>query len=50
MMEGDEDQLSVWTSELIQVLTQSAFDHEKNSQLEQSWLIRQHVREIAPGH
>jgi len=45
---GDEAQVADWTLELLQVLdTEAARQHEQRH-YDRAWLIRQHLREIAP--
>ena len=48
MMEGDAEQVQGWTLELSQVLEAEAERQEAISQPKTAWLIRQHLREIAP--
>ncbi|MCT7974677.1 O-linked N-acetylglucosamine transferase, SPINDLY family protein [Laspinema olomoucense] len=48
MMEASEDQTEEWTSELLYILHKEALRLEELQQVSASWLIRQHIREIAP--
>ncbi|MEQ8382556.1 MAG: O-linked N-acetylglucosamine transferase, SPINDLY family protein [Coleofasciculus sp. A1-SPW-01] len=48
MMEGEAEQVQGWTLELSQVLEAEAERQEAISQPKTAWLIRQHLREIAP--
>lgn len=48
--EGDEEQVEQWTKELIEILETEANRREENEENANAWLIRQHIREINPGH
>jgi predicted O-linked N-acetylglucosamine transferase (SPINDLY family) len=47
--EADEEQLSIWTNELFQVLQIEAERRETLAEYSLAWLIRQHIREINPS-
>ncbi|MEL6319491.1 MAG: hypothetical protein AAFQ57_02410, partial [Cyanobacteria bacterium J06626_14] len=46
-MEADEEQAEVYTLELLEILDQEASRQAEDAP-DRSWLIRQHIREIAP--
>ncbi len=48
MMAGEAEQVQKWTLELSHVLDAEAHRQEVIAQPETAWLIRQHLREIAP--
>ncbi|MCT7981994.1 O-linked N-acetylglucosamine transferase, SPINDLY family protein [Laspinema sp. A4] len=48
MMEGSDEQTEEWTSELLSILRTEALRLEELEQVSAAWLIRQHIREIAP--
>jgi predicted O-linked N-acetylglucosamine transferase (SPINDLY family) len=48
MMAGEAEQVQKWTLELSHVLDAEAHRQEAIAQPETAWLIRQHLREIAP--
>ncbi|HIK27432.1 MAG: O-linked N-acetylglucosamine transferase, SPINDLY family protein [Oscillatoriaceae bacterium SKW80] len=50
MVEGEPEEVDQWTEELIQVLQAEAERQEALKNYRNSWLIRQHLREIAPGN
>ncbi|MEH1895322.1 MAG: tetratricopeptide repeat protein [Nostoc sp.] len=50
MTEADEEQLQIWTNELIQILQIEAERREKLTEYSVAWLIRQHIREINPSY
>lgn len=49
MSEGKPEQIEQWTTELIQVLQIEAERQEVLENYQNAWLIRQHIREIAPA-
>ncbi|MEH2097279.1 O-linked N-acetylglucosamine transferase, SPINDLY family protein [Nostoc sp.] len=49
MTEADEEQLQIWTNELIKILKIEAERREKLTEYSVAWLIRQHIREINPS-
>jgi predicted O-linked N-acetylglucosamine transferase (SPINDLY family) len=49
MAQGTPEEINQWTQELIQVLENEAQRQESQDNHNQSWLIRQHIREIAPA-
>lgn len=49
MVEGTPEEAEEWTSELIQILETEALRQTNLNNLELSWLVRQHIREIAPN-
>ncbi|WP_375496141.1 O-linked N-acetylglucosamine transferase, SPINDLY family protein [uncultured Nostoc sp.] len=49
MTEADEEQLPIWTNELLQLLQIEAERQEKLAEYSLAWLIRQHIREINPS-
>ncbi|MCT7989224.1 tetratricopeptide repeat protein [Laspinema olomoucense] len=48
MAEGSEEQIAEWTFELVQLLETEAIRLEVEKNESAVWLIRQHIREIAP--
>ncbi|MEH2199682.1 O-linked N-acetylglucosamine transferase, SPINDLY family protein [Nostoc sp.] len=46
--EADEEQLPIWTNELLQILQIEAERRETLAEYSLAWLIRQHIREINP--
>ncbi|MEH1852212.1 MAG: tetratricopeptide repeat protein [Nostoc sp.] len=50
MTEADEEQLPIWTNELVQILQIEAERRETLAEYSLAWLIRQHIREIHPSH
>ncbi|MEH1819696.1 MAG: tetratricopeptide repeat protein [Nostoc sp.] len=50
MTEADEEQLAIWTNELLQVLQIEAERRETLAEYSVAWLIRQHIREINPSN
>jgi predicted O-linked N-acetylglucosamine transferase (SPINDLY family) len=48
MAEGEAEQVEEWTAELIQVLETEAKRREELADNTVAWVIRQHLREIAP--
>ena len=48
MVNGDADQIEMWTQELIQVLITEANQKAALKDYSTAWLIRQHIREILP--
>ncbi|MEH1829307.1 MAG: tetratricopeptide repeat protein [Nostoc sp.] len=50
MTEADEEQLTIWTNELFQVLQIEAERREALTEYSLAWLIRQHIREINPSY
>ncbi|MEM9449010.1 MAG: O-linked N-acetylglucosamine transferase, SPINDLY family protein [Cyanobacteria bacterium P01_E01_bin.6] len=46
--EANSEQLEVWKEELFLVLDNAANYQEKQEHFETAWIIRQHIREIAP--
>jgi predicted SAM-dependent methyltransferase len=48
MEQGTSEEVEQWTEELIQILDIEAQRQAALANLETSWLIRQHIREIAP--
>ena len=49
MVEGKPEEVEEWTGELIQILEAEALRQISLNNLKLSWLIRQHIREIAPS-
>jgi predicted O-linked N-acetylglucosamine transferase (SPINDLY family) len=49
MVEGKPEEVEEWTEELIQILEAEALRQTNQENLKLSWLIRQHIREIAPS-
>ncbi|MEH2062276.1 MAG: tetratricopeptide repeat protein [Nostoc sp.] len=50
MTEADEEQLPIWTNELVKVLKIEAERRERLAEYSLAWLIRQHIREINPSY
>jgi predicted O-linked N-acetylglucosamine transferase (SPINDLY family) len=50
MLDGEEEQVASWTSDLVETLEQNAEAQEKQDQFESAWLIRHHIHEINPEH
>ncbi|RCJ36069.1 O-linked N-acetylglucosamine transferase, SPINDLY family protein [Nostoc punctiforme NIES-2108] len=48
--EADENQLPIWTNELVQLLQIEAERREILAEYSLAWLIRQHIREINPSY
>jgi predicted O-linked N-acetylglucosamine transferase (SPINDLY family) len=48
MAEAEEEQIQIWTNELIQVLQTEAERRETLAEYSLAWAIRQHIREINP--
>ena len=48
MMDGDAQQIEQWTDELAQFLRSHAEQQEATAHHELAWLLRQHLREVAP--
>ena len=48
MMDGDAEQLEQWTDELAQLLRSQAEQQEALANHALGWLLRQHLREVAP--
>lgn len=48
MMDAEAEQLNLWTADLLAVLQQAAEYQEALSADKTAWLIRQHIRELAP--
>ncbi|WP_017305568.1 hypothetical protein [Spirulina subsalsa] len=48
MLEGDEETVERWTLELVGILTQEAVRQEWLGEKEQTWRIREEIRELAP--
>lgn len=49
MAQGTPEEIDQWTQELVQVLETAAQRQQSQDNHNQSWLIRQHIREIAPA-
>ncbi len=47
--EGEEEQIEIWTNELIEVLETEAERRETLAEYSLVWAIRQHIREINPS-
>ena len=50
MVECSSEELEQWTEELVQILEIEAQRQTASHNFQVSWLIRQHIREIAPTH
>ncbi|MBW4582557.1 MAG: O-linked N-acetylglucosamine transferase, SPINDLY family protein [Tildeniella nuda ZEHNDER 1965/U140] len=48
MMDGDAEQIEQWTDELAQFLRSQAEQQEASANHPLAWLLRQHLREVAP--
>lgn len=48
MAEGDENQVEQWVLDLFTLLQAEAETQEAHENLQKAWLIRQHMRELAP--
>ena len=48
MTEGDEEQVDLWTADLVQVLEVEAKRRQALGDYPATWTIRQHLREICP--
>ena len=48
MVEASPEEVEEWTRELVQILDAEAQRQADLANLQMSWLIRQHIREIAP--
>jgi predicted O-linked N-acetylglucosamine transferase (SPINDLY family) len=48
MADGEEEQIDIWTDELIYVLETEAERREKLAEYSLVWAIRQHIREMNP--
>lgn len=48
MMDGTPEQVELWTVELLAILEQAAIRFEGLGEIFSAWLIRGHIREIAP--
>lgn len=48
MMEGDDAQIEQWSAELAQVLRSHAEQQEAADHPKFAWVLRQHLREVAP--
>ena len=48
MAEADDEETEQWTEELVQILHTEAQRQLEIENLQLSWLIRQHIRELAP--
>ncbi len=48
-MEGEPEQVDLWTVELVQVLQTEAQRREALADYSVAWAIRQHIREISPS-
>jgi len=46
--EGSETEIKQWSDELVEILDREALRQEALENYQQSWLIRAHLREIAP--
>ena len=49
MSQGNEEKVVQWTQELLLILEAEAQRQEQRQNLQLSWLIRGHIREIEPG-
>lgn len=49
MMEGDPEEVELWTAELVEVLEAEAQRRQDLDDYKVTWLIRQHIRELQPG-
>ena len=49
MTDAEEEQIQIWTNELIQVLETEAERRETLAEYSLVWAIRQHIREIEPS-
>lgn len=49
MSQGTSENIELWTRELIQILDTEAQRQAEQNNTQTAWLIRQHLREIAPG-
>ena len=50
MSQAAEEEVEQWTNELIQILEAEALRQVDAENLELSWLIRQHIRELNPNY
>ncbi|MDF5727741.1 MAG: O-linked N-acetylglucosamine transferase, SPINDLY family protein [Rhizonema sp. PD38] len=50
MTDAEEEQIQIWTNELIQVLETEAERRETLAEYSLVWVIRQHIKEIEPGN
>ncbi|HBE21055.1 MAG TPA: O-linked N-acetylglucosamine transferase, SPINDLY family protein [Cyanobacteria bacterium UBA11149] len=50
MAEGDSDRVEIWTRELIDILQEEAIGRAELADYKVAWVIRQHIREIAPDN
>ncbi|MEQ9486655.1 O-linked N-acetylglucosamine transferase, SPINDLY family protein [Coleofasciculus sp. F4-SAH-05] len=50
MLAGESEQITLWTRELLAVLQAEAERRETTSDWQMAWVIRQHIREIAPEY
>ena len=48
--EGTETEVEEWTRELIEVLSTEADRQELAEHIQSAWIVRQHIREIAPDN
>ncbi|NER37081.1 MAG: O-linked N-acetylglucosamine transferase, SPINDLY family protein [Oscillatoria sp. SIO1A7] len=49
MMDGEPEEVELWTAELVRVLQAEAGRQESLADWSAAWLIRQHLREVAPA-
>lgn len=49
MMEGEPEEIEIWTGELLQILETEAKRLETQEDYSGAWLIRGHIREICPN-
>lgn len=49
MMDGEQEEVDKWTAELVQVMLAEAERRESLADWSVAWLIRQHLREVAPA-
>lgn len=50
MAQGSDEETEQWTEELVQILNTEAHRQVELENFQLSWLIRQHIREIAPTY
>lgn len=48
MMEGEDEQIEQWSAELAQVVRSQAEQQEASANSKLAWVLRQHLREVAP--
>ncbi len=50
MSEAEPEQAELWTDQLVSILNTEADKQALGEEVQIAWLIRQHIREIAPNH